>query len=277
LEAEKKKYPQYIAAVNTLRSNSLMTSKPEDLMKSSQEAVRCYPDIHKVSSSKAVARLHFYGAWCEQKAMTWVADQVLPKDDPKRIVAWGGAHWAHGLKGVAPCSAFKIYRKIAALPRATAMLKDHQKQEFRGTRLPRESEFKSSVVCSACLGEAKMEHPVHDHFMKKKRIYNPTSGFWERQVIECSGEHVYDLFQCAAKGCCRTHGRDLNGASNILRTAWERSHGRPRPASLARPQEHGGAAAKGKKKTRPKRASLRAQKASSPSRGRLVHATQRKL
>jgi hypothetical protein len=184
--------------------------------------MECHPAINAIEARRSLARLRFGVKMRTQRTLDSILSTVLPVNQPNRIVAWGSAKWAVNAKGRQASVVGKIY----------GYMRKHRRSQLPngGTRLPLESEFNSSCKCSRCLGMKKMYHPTH-HEVWHKRTVVDDQGNRTTQRYKAEGE-VYGLYQCAARGCNATHNRDVNGFSNIWRTAWERMNRRGRPETL---------------------------------------------
>jgi len=240
------RHPEYTAAVNRMKEHSLKVSAPKELAKNIAVHFATYKAISNISASRRMARLRFDTMMRTQQAMDTIANIILPPNEPDRIVAWGGAKWAHAAKGFMPCSAAKIYRYISELPRATFVCNG-----VEYTRVPKVDEYNTSCKCCDCLSEAKQVNPTVPEYQKKKWMKDPLTGKRKKMKVLLTDHEVYKLLQCEAKGCRRTHGRDRCGGGNIWRVAFEESHGGQRPATLRRPSPPtttGGAPAEPKKK-----------------------------
>lgn len=219
---------EYENALEQDQDATAKTTTSAELRSNLQTQMRNFKAINRVSGCRKIARLRFHVRMRTQVTLDEIGKMVLPPNDPIRIVAWGGARWAQGMRGCGSTSAFKIYRFLRRLPRAKTM--DGK------SRIPREDEYCSSCKCSSCLGLEKMKHPRHQRVRKTVWIKDENGHSKKSHTFE-QGQ-VYGIYQCAAKGCYRTHSRDRNGFSNIWRSSWERMHGRERPETLRREASH---------------------------------------
>ena len=203
--------PEYKAAMESSSRNSLCVSDHLTLCVRTKVQSDCWAAIHTHSGSRSVARARFDRSMRRGTADAEVARKVLGPEvrSARRVIAWGGARWAHAAKGTAPCPASALFRMLS--------------EKIKGTSsfLVRERETNTSCKCSACLSPEKMVHPIHP--TRKIRINGA-------RVVD--GGEVFGLYQCTHSGCHRTHDRDVNGASNIWRAYFERSRGRARPLAL---------------------------------------------
>jgi hypothetical protein len=238
------RHPEYTAAVKRMKQHSVKLADPKKLAKNIEVHFATFKDINNVSASRRMARLRFNTMMRTQQAMETIANIILPPNQPDRIVAWGGAKWAHAAKGFMSCSAAKICRYIAELPRAT-FIDAATGKEY--TRVPKVDEYNTSCKCCDCLSEAKQVNPTVPEYQKKKWTKDPLTGQRKKMKVILNHYEVYKLLQCEAKGCRRTHGRDRCGGGNIWRVAFEESHGGERPATLRRPPTTAGAGAAPKK------------------------------
>jgi hypothetical protein len=228
--------PEYTAAIRTISAASTKTTHVADAI---QQHVHCFPEIHAVSGRRSMARMKFGSMISTQKALAWIARQVLPKSDPQRIVAWGGARWAVTAKGNAACSTFKIFRYIKAQPFSTVKITDSEGHVTEESRLRREKEHCSSCKCPSCMDMQKMYNPKMRNYVRRKWERDPQSGRFHRVKVlqtEPDPKGCYDLYQCATEGCHRTWPRDGAGSGGIFRCFWERAHHRPRPRTYALPE-----------------------------------------
>jgi len=133
-----------------------------------------------------------------------------------------------------PCAAAKIYRYIAELPRAT-FIDEATGEEY--TRVPKVDEYNTSCKCCDCLAMEKQDHPVHPEYVMTKWQTDPQTGKRKKMNVLFTDHSVYKLFQCKAKGCCRTHGRDLCGGGGIWRKSFEEAHSGACPPTYQRPEQ----------------------------------------
>jgi hypothetical protein len=211
----------YQAAMVTFSQNSAAESEVQRLGQHLVAQLGAWRNVNAVEGSRHVARLRFDQFMRRQKAMSQVKTEVFGVLGKDGVLALGSANWKH--RGRTTAASQMIHKALRADPRAR--MADGKRRIFL------EPETNSSCKCSRCLGPLKMQHPKHASVYGSSWVL--VNGFEKkvRKLID-GGARPHGLYQCTQPGCYRTWERDRNAITNIWRTAWERMHGRPRPATL---------------------------------------------
>jgi len=191
---------------------------------------QCHAAIHSVEGSRDVAKDRFDAYIRKQQTLGSIARDFKEVLGDKGICAWGGARWAVGMKGAAPCRSAMVFKYL-------------KRQSF-GNRIFAEAETNTSRKNAISLRMEAMIHPYHRRFaVHRKRSCFQTSfdddgitvidsvNIGTHRVGVPGGGRPHGLY-LETEGMKRTCSRDTNGASNIWRCYWERCHGRPRPETL---------------------------------------------
>ena len=211
----------YKAAMVTFSQNSAAESDEQRLGQHLVAQCGSWRDVNAVEGSRKVARLRFNQFMRTQKAMAQVKTEVFEVLGKDGVLALGSGNWKH--RGRTTAASQMIHNALRADPRA--------RLDNGRNRIFLEPETNSSCKCSRCLGPLKMVQPKHAKVYGNATVL--VDGFPKkvRMLIE-GGSRPHGLYQCTQPGCYRTWERDRNAITNIWRSAWERMHGRPRPATL---------------------------------------------
>ena len=212
----------YKNAVSMAARAPLGVSNFEQLGRNILIRLAVWKDIHTIEGSRAVARLRFHQFMKKQSAIKLVVNEVFDSLGPDRVLALGSGNWKH--QGRLPQAAQLLQRAVRSDPRAR--FPTGQKRIFL------QPEQYTSQKCSCCMGSCKMENPKHKFVYENK--YEVVDGHRKKigRGYAEGGARVHGQYQCKTEGCYRTWDRDRNAAFNIFRCAWERMHGRERPATL---------------------------------------------
>ena len=190
--------------------------------------MQCHAAIHLVEGSRDVARDRFDAYIRKQRELASIASDFRSVLGEKGVCAWGGARWAVGAKGSAPCRSAMVYKYL-------------KRQSF-GNRIFTEAETNTSRKNAISLNMKEMVHPHHPRGCMVRTCFQTTWADDGATVVSKKnlGKHRVGVFggvkphglYLEQEGMKRTCSRDTNGASNIWRCYWERCHGRERPKTL---------------------------------------------
>jgi hypothetical protein len=221
---------QYQTALARLSEASLSCVDKTQLASRIKIHFQNHAAIHLVEGSRDVAKDRFDAYIRKQKTLASIGNDFKEVLGDTGICAWGGARWAVGMKGAAPCRSAMVYKFL-------------KRQPF-GKRIVTEAETNTSRKNAISLRMKEMVHPYHRRLpVYRKRDCFQTSyaadgvtvidkvNIGKYRVGVLGGGRPHGLY-LETEGMKRTCSRDTNGASNIWRCYWERCHGRPRPETL---------------------------------------------
>ena len=223
----------YKQAITALSEASLACVDAQELGRRMAIHASNHAAIHVVEASSMMAHARFEAFRGKQRTLAKISRDFETVLGDKGILAWGGARWAVGAKGSAPCASNMIFRH---LQKST-----WSKRDDGTSRIATDAETNTSCKNAIGLYDTKMEHPKHKRFCSVRDGYNTV--FQADGSVESTkkvgrfnlgilrGGRPHGLYLCN-EGLKRTCGRDINGASNIWRAYWERCHGRERPLVL---------------------------------------------
>ena len=232
---------EYRDAVGRLSNASLACVDFQQLLARVKVHLQCHSAIHLVEGSRDVAKDRFDAYIRKQKTLASIAGDFADVLGDTGILAWGGARWAVGAKGAAPCRSAMIYK--------------HLKRQPFGNRIVTEAETNTSCKSAISQQLGKMVHPYHKRYCKDTSCFQTTWALdGTKENVSKTGKFRLGVFgggrphglYLETEGKKRTCSRDINGASNIWRCYWERCHGRERPKTLQSSKKQGDASDRGR-------------------------------